>query len=251
MIVTCPSCATRTTFHNALRASGSVKITCRSCGHKWIEIDDDDYVTEASPYRPMIDARAKAETLAFGKSQIQDAEEVDHDVERLVEQARLADEAFFAKQQARTRTARNWGVYAALLVAALSGFTLFPETIVKAAPSAMRAYEAMGMSVNVYGLEIKGIKQQHAIINGVRVLTIKGEVVNVTGDMRKIPWLRFGLRDGGKAEVYDWTLNTEARPLRPGESTSFVTRVAAPPESARDVEIRFAREAEVAAKSAS
>ncbi len=36
---------------------------------------------------------------------------------------------------------------------------------------------------------------------------------------------------GSQAEVYTWTLDTGARPLRAGESTSFVTRVASPPES--------------------
>jgi hypothetical protein len=250
MIVTCPSCATRTAYNNALRAPGNVKISCRTCGHKWIEIEDDDSIIDVAPDRHLIESRSKVQATAFGKSRVQDADEVDQDIERLVERARLAEEAFYTKQQARMSAVRQWGMYGAILVATLAGFTLYPEPIVKVAPSAMRAYEAMGMSVNVYGLEIKGIKQQHAVINGVRVLTIKGDVVNVTDDMKKIPWLRFGLRDGTKAEVYEWTLNTEARPLRPGESTTFLTRIAAPPETARDVEIRFARDSEVAGKSA-
>jgi hypothetical protein len=246
MIVTCPSCATRTAFQNALRAAGSVKITCRACGHKWIEIDDDDSVIDAAPFRPLFESRTRD---SFSTTNVQDADEVDSDVERLVEKARLADEAFYARQQARVQQVRNWGIFGLVLAGLGTAFALFPEPIVKAAPSAMKAYAALGVNVNVYGLEIKGIEQQHAIVNGVRVLTIRGDVVNVTDEMKKIPWLRFGLRDATNAEVYDWTLNTESRPLKPGESTSFVTRVAAPPEAAKDVQIRFAREAEILAKS--
>ena len=78
-----------------------------------------------------------------------------------------------------------------------------------------------------------------------KIIAIKGDVVNVSSRNRKIPWLRFGLKDGAKAEVYTWQLDTAARPLNPGESTGFVTRIASPPETAGEVEIRFARAGEI------
>jgi hypothetical protein len=244
MIVTCPSCATRTSFTNALRAPGSVKITCRTCGHKWIEIDEPEPAIDAISYR--LSEAEPAASRVFGRARVQDAEEVDDDIERLVEKARIADEAFQSRQNARLMRLRNWSFFGATAAAILASFTAFPETIVKAAPAAMRAYNAIGINVNIYGLDIRNIKQQHAIVDGVRVLTIKGDIANTSEEMQKLPWLRFGLKDQGSAEVYQWTLNTETRPLKPGESTSFITRVAAPPEAARHVEIRFARETEVA-----
>jgi hypothetical protein len=244
MIVTCPSCATRTSFTNALRAPGSVKITCRTCGHKWIEIDDPDPIVDAVAYR--LSEAEPASHRIFGRARVQDAEEVDQDIERLVEKARIADEAFQARQHSRTVTLRNWGFFGVTVAAVLASFTAFPEIVVKAAPAAIKAYDAIGLDVNIYGLDIRNIKQQHAIVNGVRVLTIKGDVANISDDTKKLPWLRFGLKDSGAAEVYQWTLNTETRPLKPGEVTSFITRVAAPPEAAAHVEIRFARETEVA-----
>jgi zinc-ribbon domain len=235
MIVTCPSCATRTNFQNALRAPGNVKITCRSCGHKWIEIEDDDIV-DLDPYRRPLDT--------LPRPIVQEADEVDRDVQRLMDAARETDEAFEAKRLSRRKSLLNWVGYGACLTALLASFTLFPEAIVGAAPAAIRAYDALGVGVNLYGLEIRRVEQQHAIIKGVRVLTIKGDIVNVTDAVRRIPWLRFGMRDVTSAEVYHWTLDTEARPLKGGEATSFVTRVAAPPEAASDVQIRFAHESE-------
>ena len=82
------------------------------------------------------------------------------------------------------------------------------------------------------------------------MIAIKGEVVNVSGTDRKIPWLRFGLKSVEHQEVYQWQLDTESRPLRPGEAKSFVTRVASPPETANTVEIRFARAEEISSNAA-
>ena len=83
------------------------------------------------------------------------------------------------------------------------------------------------------------------LLTGLRVLSIKGEISNISNSTQKIPWLRFALNDGQPAEVYTWTLDTGARPLRAGESTSFVTRVASPPETAKDLQIRFAHRDEI------
>jgi hypothetical protein len=116
---------------------------------------------------------------------------------------------------------------------------------VVAAPITIKVYEKLGYSVNIYGLDIRRVEQKHTIINGARVLTIKGEVSNATSDIRKIPWLRFGLHGDDGKELYSWTLDTASRPLRPGETTSFVTRVAAAPELSKNLEIRFAHPDEI------
>jgi hypothetical protein len=76
-------------------------------------------------------------------------------------------------------------------------------------------------------------------------VTVKGEIANITGGERKIPSLRFGLSDNFGNEVYHWSLDSGTRPLRAGEITSFVTRVASPPETTKDIEIRFAHADEI------
>ncbi len=125
----------------------------------------------------------------------------------------------------------------------------FPEQVVKAAPITATIYEWMGQRVNIYGLEIRKVEMQHLLVEGKRVISIKGEIANVSGGSRKIPWLRFGLTDNGHAEVYNWNLDTNARPLSPGENTNFVTRIASPPETASNLEIRFARADEIGSSS--
>lgn len=104
--------------------------------------------------------------------------------------------------------------------------------------------------MNIYGLEIRKVELQHLIAGGQKVIAIKGELQNVSTGERKIPWLRFGLRSGTEQELYQWTLDTGHRSLRPGEARNFVTRVASPPEAAGTVEIRFARPDEIGSNTA-
>lgn len=172
-------------------------------------------------------------------------DEPSFDVQHLMEAARSAQEDFAAKRKAKVKRLIGWLSLGVFVLAPIAAAAMMPETVVSAAPISIKAYEKLGYEVNIYGLDIRHIEQEHKIINGARVLMIKGEISNSTTDIRKIPWLRFGLQDDSAKELYSWTLDTSSRPLRPGETTSFVTRVAAAPELAKKLEIRFAHPAEI------
>ena len=164
---------------------------------------------------------------------------------RLVEAARVSRLAFAEKQKTRWKKAAGWLAFATVAVLPFIFALLAPETLVLAAPIANTAYERLGWPVNIYGLEIKRTEQQNRLIDGEHVLMVKGEISNVTNDIHRIPWLRFGLIDQHGKELYTWTLDTGARPLRAGETTSFTTRVATPPELAKNLQIRFAHVDEI------
>lgn len=139
----------------------------------------------------------------------------------------------------------SWAGLAALAVSPFLCILASPEKVVSFVPASIALYQWLDRDINVYGLEIRSVELQHLKVEGKNVIAVKGELTNVSSSLRKIPWLRFGLTTGDRQEVYHWTLDTEARPLKPGESTSFVTRLAAPPEGASNVEIRFARAGEI------
>ena len=230
MIVSCPSCTTRYDLGEHGRSTSALTITCRACSHTWKEHPIIDVIEQPS--------RALARII-----DLDDEPEVD--VQRLVEAARSAHEEFAMQRKARLRKSIGWAGLAFTVALPLFIAAMLPETVVAAAPATIQAYEKLGYSVNIYGLEIRHIEQQHSILNGARVLMIKGEISNPTNEIRKIPWLRFGLKDASSTELYSWTLDTASRPLRPGETTSFVTRVAAPPELAKNLQIRFAHPDEI------
>ncbi len=230
MIVSCPSCSTRYDLGEHGRSTSVLTITCQACSHIWKEHPIIDIVEQPS--------RTVARIIDY-------EDEPELDVQRLVEAARTAHQEFAGQRKTRMRKSIGWASLVFTATLPLSLAAMLPETVVAAAPATIQAYEKLGYSVNLYGLEIRHIEQQHSMVDGARVLLIKGEISNPTDNIRKIPWLRFGLRDGAATELYTWNLDTASRPLRPGETTSFVTRVAAPPELAKNLQIRFAHPDEI------
>ena len=167
-------------------------------------------------------------------------DEPEFDVQRLIEAAKSAEEKFAIRRGQKLKHLSGWASFTLFALAPLISAALMPETVVMAAPSTFRIYEKLGYNINIYGLDIRHVEQQNTIVNGAHVLMIKGEISNSTDSVRKIPSLRFALHADDSQELYVWTLDTTSRPLRPGETTSFTTRVASPPELAKNLKIRFA-----------
>ena len=236
MIVTCPSCETsyRLPGGSAVSAGhGAIAMACRSCGHRWKEMDlieTIDIVETKSRNLPAVIEHEEAPEL---------------EARRLASLARDAEERYTAIRAAKQRRTRNWLFFGAFAVAPFAAAALLPETVVGAVPISFKAYQAVGYEVNIYGLDIRRVERQHAIVDGKRILTLKGDISNISTETRRIPWLRFALVDASGKEIYNWTLDTGARPLRAGETTGFVTRVQAPPEAAQNVKIRFAKASEI------
>ncbi len=232
MIVSCPSCTTRYDI-GGHHGDGAFTVTCRSCGHRWRELPVID-LEELPPQRglPAIINHDESDLPVL-------------DVRRLVEAAHNAQAEFALRQRARLKKAAGWGSFGLCACLPLLLAAWMPEAMVTAAPYSYKAYQKLGFVVNVYGLDIRRTEQQNRQIDGQHVLMVKGEISNPTNDIRKIPWLRFALVDETGKELYTWTLDTASRPLRPGETTSFTTRVAAPPELARNLQIRFAHADEI------
>jgi hypothetical protein len=235
MIVNCPSCSTR--YNLPSLASTAVLLTCRSCGHRWREVETID----------AIDVTDVASRRLPAVIDHDDAPELE--ASRLGQLARNAQEEHQIRQFKRRRRLQQWAVFGSFVLAPFAAAAALPETVVAAAPISIKAYEALGYDINIYGLEVRGLEREHIVMDGQRILAVKGLIANIDGDMRKIPWLRFALTGPAGEELYTWTLDTSAKPLlRPGETTSFVTRISAPPEAAQNLQIRFARADEIGVK---
>jgi zinc-ribbon domain len=232
MIVCCPSCSTR--YNLPAMASGPMMLTCRSCGHRWREAETIDAIDISdAPLRRL-------------PSVIEHDDAPDIEASRLAQLARNAQEEHLQQQFKRRRKLQQWAVFGSFVLAPFIAAAAMPETVVNAAPISIKAYQALGYDINLYGLEVRGVEREHIIMDGQRILAVKGVIANVDADVRKIPWLRFALTGPSGEELYSWTLDTSSKPLlRSGETTSFVTRISAPPEAAQNLQIRFARHDEI------
>jgi hypothetical protein len=216
-------------------------VRCVECGHNWIESRPAE-VIDIAPRR-LLPASTIALPVPVAIAEAEPREDLE--VRRLTEAARISREEFMIAQRRRRQRAHAWAAFglAVLLPFAMAFAT--PETTVRIMPASMRFFALAGMDVNIYGLELRRVERQHVMAGETRVLAITGEIVNVSDGDRKVPSLRFILRDAGRSDVYAWTLDSGIRPLRPGEMTTFTTRVASPPPAAADVEIRFAHADEI------
>lgn len=236
MIVSCPSCATRYDLPgDKIAADGSV-IRCADCGHSWLE----------SSAVEIIEVRPEIVTNLPAVIDEDDGYELEIEAMRLTRASLVAERQHTEARQRKKAKTKGWLALTGSIAAAITGVFLFPQHIAQYAPGAVKLYEKAGIEVNLRGFEIRDIKQQHLIADGTRVFAVRGQVINVTGTDGKAPALRFILRDAKKREVYAWTLDgVTNRSLKPDEATSFVTRIASPPETADDLQIRFAHASEI------
>ncbi|WP_131311227.1 zinc-ribbon domain-containing protein [Siculibacillus lacustris] len=121
----------------------------------------------------------------------------------------------------------------------IAGLVTFRGAIVAARPDLAGLYATLGLEVNLRGLAFDRISTLREIENGQTVLVVEGSVTNTTRDTRDVPALRFALRGGDSQELYAWSVEPKATALAAGDSIRFRTRLAAPPDQATDVQVRF------------
>ncbi len=252
MLIACPSCATHHNVHDDhLAADGSV-IKCGSCGHSWIEsraieVIDVQAETLYTPTTEHTMGRAAGQTPNLPA--VPTAPDADYEAARIAKAIHDVEEKRSADRKIRRTKQRGWLTLAACICAPLIFAGAFPTTVVKALPGTIKVYNKLGMKVNVRGFKFANISHQYVQAGKTRVLAIRGEIVNVSGDEKTVPSIHFSLNDKMNNKVYEWGLNSVVRrPLRAGEATSFLTRIASPPKTADDFQIRFARPGEIVVK---
>ena len=124
------------------------------------------------------------------------------------------------------------------LLAVIAGLIAMRGSIVKHAPQMASLYAAIGLSVNLRGLEFTGIKTTKDIHDGVPVLVVEGNIVNVAKVPVEVPRLRFAVRSD-VGEIYAWTAQPTQPVISPGETLPFRSRLASPPNDTREVVVRF------------
>ncbi len=154
-----------------------------------------------------------------------------------------ADEGF-VDQKSAGRAAAMIGWVA--LVAALVGLTSFAylgaETVIRKLPGSATLYAMLGVPTNVRGLEFKTLDYHWQIDpRGLPVLSISGEVHNISQEPRSVPSVVFAFLDQDGLELFDWATPMRSNVLQPGAKTSFASVVPAPPDAVRKVEVRFAK----------
>ncbi len=121
------------------------------------------------------------------------------------------------------------------------------ESFVRAAPELATLYAAVGLPVNLRGLEFQSIRTRQEIQDGITVLAIEGEIGNVANRAVELPRVRLSVLGDKGVEIYSWTALLPKSVLYPHESVPFKSRLASPPAEGKEIMVRFLTRADLTA----
>ncbi len=232
MILTCPSCSTRyLSDPTSLKPNGRM-VRCANCGHSWFQKPPDDMPKQVT-----------GETLHLGGSTV--AHGAAPAVGALGGAERLTP--IQPRRRRRGLSASTFAIWILILIAIgvfLAALYQYRVEIVRGWPQTASLYELAGIAVISDGLDFRNVSFERAMDDGLPMLTISGQIVNITNQALPIPRVRVILRDAEEVEVYSWTFALPQTRLGPGASTDFVTELSSPPVTAAQLEVLFAEDRE-------
>ena len=140
---------------------------------------------------------------------------------------------------ARFKRVARLGVLVALVMTS-GGGVLLREPIVAQFPQLAGVYAAVGLGVNVVGLEFRNVHTLQSLQQGAEVLKVDGDIASVSGHEVPVPQVIVTLLDARGDPLYQWSVASRAGELEPGETIGFETRLPSPPAGARSVKLTFA-----------
>lgn len=139
---------------------------------------------------------------------------------------------------ARVRRAARL-VALALLVVLTGAGIMFRTEIVRSLPDLAGVYAALGMPVNVVGLEFRDVHTLMTLRNGTNVMKIDARIYSVAPRSVVVPPVVVTLLDDEGAALYEWSVAPDARDLESGEVVDFTTQLGSPPPGATRVRLMF------------
>ena len=122
----------------------------------------------------------------------------------------------------------------------------FRQDVAELWPRSASAFAALGLDVNVYGLEFYDLAVERDFDGATPILLVSGEVRNIGRDDKLVPPVRISLRDTRSHEIFELVNVVTDQPIAAGAAVPFQIRVENPPEDAVDLEATFASFSEMA-----
>jgi predicted Zn finger-like uncharacterized protein len=234
MILTCPSCRTRYRADPANFAAPGRNVRCAKCSHVWFQTAPEPE-PEAAP-AAVLSITAQGAASAGGPT-LGDAM-----TERNSGGGRGTDSEDEDRSAYRTRILQAGGVILLLILLAGIGWAAihYRQGVVRLWPESSRVYGAIGLPVNLTGIDIRDVGFRQEVQGGVQVLSVTGKLVNVSQRNQAIPHLRVVLLDDSRRELYRWTFDPGVQSLPPGTERDFGTTLSSPPPDAQNVDVSLA-----------
>ena len=205
MIIRCFACSTRFRIDPAALGDSGRRVRCSSCGHVWLELPQRAVAPRPEPKVP---PPAPSPPPAPERSGVW----------------------------------IGWLVAGFVVAVVLTGLALGRNTIVAAWPDTVGAYDSAGLPIRVPhadGLRIAGIESERVQGGNGAVLLVRGVIENTIENSRTVPTLQAVLVDEAGTELHRWRVAAVATVLGAGQTTTFESWLAEPPEGAARVTVGF------------
>lgn len=226
MLITCPACTAAYTIDETRVGKAGRTVRCSQCRETWfvslpvseapvpmsslVAVDE----PAPSPVEPVVEPRGTTRRPRPGRP-------------------------------ARRRPAPSWimrhgaSALAAALVLALPAAIALRRPIVRAAPESARVFAAIGMPVNLVGLDITDVTSGFTEEDAKRVLIVEGAITNPGAHPLTVPPIQVVVEGGAGELLYAWSTRAPRSNLGPTETTRFRIRLASPPPEGRRVAVTF------------
>jgi predicted Zn finger-like uncharacterized protein len=259
MLLTCPSCETSFRVKpDALGPAGRT-VRCARCHTNWFAVPEGivrepamaeaptiEAVSTSLPIIPSNDPISWHEPLAESEPAPPLAPDELHPMTSTLREDATETEIKPARRALPPRPAprkssrKGLGVAALAAAGALVVLAIAARaTVVRAIPDLAGLYAAIGLPVNLRGLEFRDVRTTSETQDGIAVLVIEGEVANIAKHAVEVPRVRLAVLGTGGQELYSWTALLPRSTLSEDEKVSFRSRLASPPPEGREVLVRF------------
>lgn len=266
MIITCPHCETKYQVTYEAIGSAGRKVQCAHCQQAWQQRPLDP-----EPEPPTPEEKQAFETIAEdGLDEAMAAEErvVAAEIARRLAQEQAAGGAppqasdagkaeaamlrkrqkdFTRRQSAMVadlplaRLRRSMRIASVLLLGGLVTIGYFARVqVVERYPQMAGVYEAIGLGVNVVGLDFSDVTTLRTLRDGKEVLVVSAQIVGIKRDPVVVPSVVVTLLNAKGEGIYEWSVTPSVRDLMAGERSTFDTQLTMPPGEATRVRLSFA-----------
>lgn len=251
MILTCPSCRARYVVPDSAIGAGGRKVRCAKCRFSWHQEGPELSLAPGEPSIPLreavVEPPAEEPAPAPRRGAARPPEPVQEDEpETATEDAEegpppdwvgehepLAEEE---PEQPRRRGAWLWttiAIVTALLIvggAAAVYFTGWPQIS-----------ERLGLAAGTaQRLAISGRVSREQLPTNTELLTVTGEIRNLTDEVQRVPQIRADLLDANGRVVYSWAIAPPRTQIQPGETISFNSASTDAPSGGQSLSLSFA-----------
>ncbi len=259
MIITCPNCQARYQVNSQTIGNAGRKVQCANCQTNWKakpEAEPEpDKMFDAAGEQALDDEFRREEKLASKSGKTgpgvsaevasgENSPEADaaFDAEKLARQKRDLDRRKSLLNRALPeawlkRSVRM--VLAVVLMSFLGGSYTLRQNIVTAFPDLAGIYGALGIKVNVIGLEFRELRTLRALRDGAEMMEITASITNISKYQVAVPTVLISSLDDQGRLVYEWSTDPQVVGMQAGEWIDFKTQLTSPPPEAASVRLSF------------